>query len=80
MTNYRGYYIDHVHFHSQSDIDEFIKRQDILEYQTRCAVFAIEGTMESSNYASEQAEKLHKEYGISWEDLEQIEIESVASA
>lgn len=80
MKKYKGYYIDKVIFHDEAEIDEFVKQQEIREYKIRCQIFASHGTMEASIYASEQAEKLNKEYGISWEELEEIEIEAYKSA
>lgn len=80
MKKYKGYYIDKVAFHSEAEIDEFIKQQAIKEYEKRCKIFATRGTMEASIYASKQAEKLNKKYGISWEELEQMEIEAYQTA
>lgn len=80
MKKYKGYYIDKVIFHSEEEIDEFIKQQTIREYKSRCQVFAINKNMEASIYASEQTKRLNKEYGISWEELEQMEIEAYQTA
>lgn len=80
MKKYKGYYIDKVVFHNETEIDEFVKQQEIREYKIRCQVFAINKNMEASIYASEQAEKLNREYGISWEELEQMEIEVYQTA
>lgn len=80
MKKYKGYYIDKVIFNSEAEIDEFVKQQAIREYKIRCQVFCINGTMEASIYADEQAQKLNKEYGISWEELEEMEIEAYQTA
>ena len=80
MKQYKGHYIDKVIFHNEAEIDEFMKQQAIKEYKTRCQVFAINRTMEASIYASEQAQRLNKEYGISWEELEEMEIEALKTA
>lgn len=76
MKKYKGYYIDKVIFNNEEEIDEFVKQQEIREYKIRCQVFAISKSMAASIYADEQAEKLSKEYGISWEELERMEIEA----
>ena len=75
MTKYKGLYIDHIYYHSKADIDEAIKQREINNYKMRCEIFAMRKTMEASIFADEQAEKLHNEFGVSWEELEQIEIE-----
>lgn len=80
MTQYRGLYIDHVYYNSKSDIDEAIKQREINNYKMRCEIFALRKTMEASIFADEQAEKLHNEFGISWEELEQMEIEAYQTA
>lgn len=80
MKKYKCYYIDKVIFRSEAEIDEFVKQQAIREYKIRCQVFAINRTIEASIYTDEQAQKLNKEYGISWEELEQMEIEAYQTA
>lgn len=80
MKKYKGYYIDKVFFNNESEIDEFVKQQEIREYKIRCQIFAINKNMGASIYADEQAEKLNREYGISWEELEQMEIEAYKTA
>jgi len=76
MTKYRGYYIDKVVFNSKSDIDEFIKNKDIEAYKTACKLFSFFGGLEYSIHCDELAQKLNKTYGISWEELEEMEIEA----
>lgn len=80
MKQYRGLYIDHIYYHSEADIDEAIKQREINNYKMRCENFAIHRTIEASLYADEQAEKLHDKFGISWKELERIEIEAYATA
>lgn len=76
MTQYRGYYIDKVVFNSKSEIDEFIKNREIEAYKTACKLFSHFKTLEYSIYCSELAEKLNKTYDISWDELEEMEIEA----
>ncbi len=80
MKKYKGCYIDKTFFNNEAEIDEFLKQQAIREYKIRCQVFAINKDMGSGIYADEQAEKLNREYGISWEELEQMEIEAYKTA
>lgn len=80
MKKYKGCYIDKTVFHNEAEIDEFLKQQAIREYKIRCQVFAANKDMGTGIYADEQAEMLNREYGISWEDLEQMEIEAYKTA
>ena len=80
MKKYKGCYIDKTFFRNEAEIDEFLKQQAIREYKIRCQVFATNKDMGSGIYADEQAEKLNREYGIGWEELEQMEIEAYKTA
>lgn len=80
MKKYRGLYIDHVYYHSKTDIDEAIKQREIENYKMRCGIFAMRKTMEAGVFADEQAQKLHDEFGVSWEELEQIEVQAYQNA
>lgn len=80
MKQYKGYYIDNVIFNSTEEIDNFLKEQALNAYRVACELFARESTMETSIYCDEQAERLVKYFGYSWEELEAIEIEVYATA
>jgi len=75
MKKYKGYYIDHITFNSEAEIDAFVKEQAIKAYKQAVWFFCKESTMEASIYATEKAEYLHKQFGMSWSELEAIEIE-----
>lgn len=79
MTQYRGYYIDHNFFHSKSDIDNFIKKQNINTYKMMCRRFNENSTMELNKLMVEKADWLHKFCGVSYEELEAIEIEAITA-
>lgn len=79
MKQYKGYYIDHVYFNSEADIDKYIKDQTINSYKTACEMFARHSDMEHSIYASELADRLH-DLGLNWDEIEQIEIEAYKTA
>ena len=79
MTQYKGYYIDHIYFNSKADIDNHIKQKAVEEYQRRIRYFADHSTMEASIFCSEQADYLHNNFGFSWEEIEAIEIAAYAA-
>ena len=80
MTQYKGYYIDHIIFNSKADIDNFIKEQAIDRYKMMCRMFADNSTMELSIIMSEHADKLHNEFGMEYNEIENIEIEVFKAA
>ena len=74
MTNYKGYYIDNVIFHSKSDIDAFVKEQAINKYKMLVEMFSRKPSMELSCMMSDHADRLHKVFGLSYGEIEDIEI------
>lgn len=74
MKQYRGYYIDNCIFHSTADIDEMIKRNAIRSYRQAVELFTHHPEMEYSIYCSERADFLHDQCGMSWTEIEEIEI------
>lgn len=79
MKQYKGYYIDGVIFSSEADIDEHIKAAMIRSYKVACEMFSRHSDMEHSIYASEIAVRLHA-LGLTWDEIEQIEIEAYKAA
>ena len=79
MTQYKGYYIDHIHFHSKAEIDNYIKQKAVEEYQRRIRYFENHSTMEASIFCTEQADLLHNNFGFSYEEIEAIEIAAYAA-
>ena len=79
MTQYKGYYIDHIYFNSKYEIDAYIKQKAIDEYQRRIRYFANHSTMEVSIFCIEQADLLHNNFGFSYEEIEAIEIAAYAA-
>lgn len=77
MKNYKGYYIDKVIFNNEHDIDEFLKNQAIEAYKKAIQIFASNSTMEASIWCDEKAEKLVNQFGFTWEQVEQLEIEAL---
>lgn len=76
MKNYKGYYIDHVYFHSEAEIDAFIKKQAIDRYKMFCTMFANKPSMELAVMMSDHADRLHTVFGLSYDEIEAIEIEA----
>ena len=80
MKKYKGYYIDKVIFNSEKEIDEFIEKKAVDSYKTACRIFARHSTMEASKICSEIADRLVKQFGYTWEQIEEIEIEVFKTA
>lgn len=80
MKQYKGYYIDHIYFHSEADIDAFVKQQAIDRYKQMCRLFVRHSTMELSVIMSEQADRLHNIFGMDYNDIEAIEIDVFQAA
>lgn len=80
MTKYKGYYIDHVIFHSKAEIDNFIKNQAIDRYKMMCRMFANDGGMELSIIMSDHADYMHNVCGMDYNEIEAIEIEVFQAA
>lgn len=79
MTQYKGYYIDHIYFNSKAEIDDYIKQKAVKEYQRRIRYFADHTTMEASIFCAEQADMLHNNFGFSYEEIEAIGIAAYAA-
>lgn len=81
MKQHKGYYIDHIYFNSEAEIDSFIKEQEINRYKMMCRMFAEQDAgMALSIMMSEQAVKLHNVFGMDYDEIEQIEIEVFKAA
>ena len=81
MTQYKGYYIDHIIFNSKADIDNFRKEQAINRYKMMCQMFARQDAgMELAILMSEQADLLHNQFGMDYNEIENIEIEVFKAA
>lgn len=79
MRKYKNYYIDNVIFHSEAEIDGFIKVQAVKAYKDACWLFARHSSIETSIYCDELAEKLVKVHGFTWEQVEELELEAYAA-
>ena len=79
MTQYKGYYIDHIYFNSEAEIDAHIKQKAVEEYQRRIRYFANHSTMEESIFCTDQTDLLYNNFGFSYEEIEAIEIAAYAA-
>lgn len=79
MKQYKGYYLDNVIFNSEREIEAFIKKNMIEQYKMLCEMFAKDSCMELIEMIHPYEEKLHKEFGLSYEEIEQIEIEAYSA-
>ena len=79
MTQYKGYYIDHIYFHSKAEIDAHIKQKAVEEYQRLIRYFADHSTMDVSIKCSEAADRLQNIFGFSYEEIEEFEIAAYAA-
>ena len=77
MTNYKGYYIDKVIFNNKLEIDEFIKKQNIDRFIKLIKKSSDKLTMELSVMIDNQAEFLVKQCGLSYRDVENLEISNL---
>ena len=80
MKQYKGYYIDKVFFHSESDIDDLIKRKGVDRYKMLCTMFASKPSMELSVMMTDAARYLNKVCGLSYDEIEEIEVEAFEAA
>ena len=78
MKKYKGYYIDHVVFNSKADIDTFIKEETIAKYKKLAKMFSQKPSMELVTYMQPYMAKLHDECGLSYDEIEALEIEAIA--
>lgn len=79
MRQYKGYYIDKVFFHNEREIEEFLERQALESYKTACKIFNSHSTMEASIYCNQKAQILVNNFGYTWEQLEEIEIQTYSA-
>lgn len=77
MKQYKGYYIDKVIFHNEEEIDAFVKNQAIDAFKNAVRLFCEHSTMENSMYQDEKAEVLVNKFGYTWEEVEELEIQTL---
>jgi len=78
MKKYKGYYIDNFVFHSEAEIDAFLKKKAIDYFIWLNQYFNRNMSIEASAACSEQAQILHDTFGLTWDEIEALEIEATA--
>ena len=79
MRQYKGYYIDKVIFNNEDEIDEFIKSEAFRAYKQSVELFVNQPTIENSIYCDDKAEILINQFGFTWEQIEELEIQVMKS-
>lgn len=77
MRNYKGYYIDKVIFNNEAEIDAFLEKQAVDAYKMAVTLFVECSNIGNSITCDEKAERLVREFGYTWEQVEEIEIETM---
>lgn len=70
---YKGLYIGPGCFNSKEEIDRFLESQAVYAYEIACEIFIKDKDYEAAAYADEKAERLVKQFGYTWEQIEAIE-------
>ena len=73
MKKHKGYYIDNTSFSSKEEIDAHLKKMAVERFLTLNSIFCANPSMECSVMCAEQADKLNKEFGFTWEQIEELE-------
>lgn len=77
---YKGYYIGRGpnDFHSRHEIDEHLKKLAIQLYKSFMrSMYRDTTTPATPQCVIDQADQLHKVYGLTWDEIEAIEIEAL---
>ena len=64
MKQYKGYYIDHIHFNSETEIDNFIKQREVDLFIRYNKSFASNPTMEASMVCSNHNHRLSRWFAL----------------
>ena len=60
---------------AKAEIDNFIKQQAVERYKSYCRSFMRDSTLEASVVISDHADYMHNVCGMSYDEIEAIEIE-----
>lgn len=79
MRRYKGYYLDGVIFKTESEVDEMIKNEIIRKIRIFHDMLFNHGErytpyeqMKICEEITNREKRLHDEYSMSWEDIEEI--------
>lgn len=79
MKSYKGYAIDGVYFQSQAQIDAFIRESLLNSFKAHTEDFELHRNYSSAEGANRVAEKLVSQYGMSWEEIEELEAQILSA-
>lgn len=74
MRQYKGVYIDHVFIHNKQDVEDFLKRRTLEIFRYAHELFYHSPTYAMGITCEECAGELHDEYGMSWDEIEELEM------
>jgi hypothetical protein len=77
MKEYKGYYIDNVFFNSEEEIDKHIMDKAVERHTSLAELFATAPSFALSKAMDDSADRLFS-LGLSFEDIERIEITAMA--
>ena len=77
MKQYKGYYIDNVIFHNEKEIDAFVEKQAVVAFKNAVRFFCEQPTPGNSMYQDEKANILVNNFGYTWEQVEELEIQTL---
>lgn len=77
---YKGYYIDGVTFKSEKEIDEFRKENAIERYGFLIKDFVRKSDNVINKIIVEHEERLHNVFGLSYKEIEELEIKFMQTA
>ena len=63
-----------MNFKNHEELENWNKKGHIEEYKKLAKMFNQHATMELSSMMSDRAEVLHNRFGMSWEEIEALEI------
>ena len=78
MKEYKGYYIDGIFFNSEEEIDKHIMDKAVERHTSLAELFATAPSFALSKAMDDSADRLHLLFGLSYEDIEDIEIAAMA--
>lgn len=76
MKKYKGVYIDNTFIKSESDADALLKDLTLRKYKALCELFVNNHSIELVSMMIPYEDKLHNEYGLSYEEIEKIQLDA----
>lgn len=67
-----------IEFKNYEELNEWNRQGHIAEYKKLAKMFNQHSTMELNNLMCERASVLHDHFHVSWDEIEQLELETIA--